>query len=239
MPVIDLMGGKVVRGIGGVRHSYRPIESRLCGCADPGEVAAALVSHFSFTDVYVADLDAIVERSPQVDCWRRIAASGMRLHLDAGLATLAACREAIAALGAENLASLIVGLETLERWSDLREVASELGDAATFSLDLRHGRPLRIVGGAISAEEIAENAIECGVRRMVLLDLAQVGQGRGTGTETLCRELASQYPGIEWITGGGVATRGEIAGQLAIGARRVLVSSALHQDEKILIAADE
>lgn len=234
--MIDLQGGVVVRGVGGLRHQYRPIESRLCDGAEPGEIAAALKAEFGFDDIYVADLDAIQRRPPQYDAWRQIAAAGLRLHLDAGLATLHDCRQAAERLGRPHVASLVVGLETLQSWEELREVAVEFGEAVTFSLDLRHGRPLKIVGGTLHPAEIAEKALDCGVGRIVLLDLAQVGQGRGTGTEGLCRDLSAQFPATEWITGGGIGTLEEIAGQLAIGARRILVCSALHQDEKIFIS---
>ncbi|TWT39530.1 1-(5-phosphoribosyl)-5-[(5-phosphoribosylamino)methylideneamino] imidazole-4-carboxamide isomerase [Blastopirellula retiformator] len=228
-----------MRGVGGVRNRYRPIESRLCSSADPGDVAAAMASRFGFRDIYVADLDAIVDQSPQWESWRKITGAGLQLHLDAHLAFANDCQRVLDVLGEEGIASLIVGLETLGRWEDLREIANAFGGRATFSLDLRHGRPLKIVGGAIRAEEIAEKAVDCGVRRVVLLDLVQVGEGRGTGTETLCRELASQYEEIEWITGGGIRSLKEIAWQRTIGASRVLVSSALHQDEKILMGSGE
>ncbi|PQO30106.1 hisA/hisF family protein [Blastopirellula marina] len=236
LPVIDLKEGVVVRGVGGVRNRYRPIQSRLCDGAEPGEVAAALKREFSFVDIYVADLDAIQDSRPQQEAWREIAAAGLRLHLDAGLASLDDCRQAAERLGRENVASLVVGLETLQRWEDLREIVAEFGDAATFSLDLRHGRPLKIVGGTLRPEEIAEKAYQCGIRRIVLLDLAHVGQGRGTGTEGLCRDLSAQFPAVEWITGGGIRSLEEVAGQLALGACRILVCSALHQDEKIFIS---
>ncbi|EAQ78095.1 phosphoribosylformimino-5-aminoimidazole carboxamide ribotide isomerase related protein [Blastopirellula marina DSM 3645] len=235
LPVIDLKDRHVVRGVGGLRRRYRPIESKLCASSKPGDVAAAMVTAYSFEDAYVADLDAILDGRPQVEDWRKIAEAGLRLHLDAGLATLADCQRVIEVLARENVASVIVGLETLRRWEDLEQIAAEFGDDVTFSLDLRHGRPLRIVGAAIRPEEVAQRAFECGVRRIVLLDLAHIGQGRGTGTEMLCRELSTQLAGVEWITGGGMQTSADIAAQLAIGASRVLVSSALHEDEKILM----
>ncbi|UUO07905.1 HisA/HisF-related TIM barrel protein [Blastopirellula sp. J2-11] len=236
LPVIDLKDRHVVRGVGGLRHRYRPIESRLCASSEPGDIAAAMVAAYSFRDAYVADLDAILDGRPQVEDWRKIAQAGLRLHLDAGLATLADCQRVIEALEPESVASLIVGLETLQRWEDLGQITAEFGESVTFSLDLRHGRPLRIVGAAIRPEEIAQRAFDCGARRMVLLDLAHVGQGRGTGTEMLCRELSTQLTGVEWVTGGGIRTLADIETQVSLGAARVLVSSALHEDEKILMA---
>ncbi|MFI4876732.1 MAG: HisA/HisF-related TIM barrel protein [Blastopirellula sp. JB062] len=232
LPVIDLKEGEVVRGVGGLRYRYRAIESALCASSDPCAIAAALVKAYAFADVYVADLDAILESRPSCEDWRKIAAAGMRLHLDAGLATLDDCNRAIDQLGIESLASLIIGLETLKRWEDLDRISAHWGDLVTFSLDLRHGRPLRVVGAAVDASEIALRAFDAGVRRMVLLDLAQVGRRQGTGTEGLCRELSRRLPGVEWITGGGMQSQADVAKQLAIGVSRVLVSTALHEEEK-------
>jgi hypothetical protein len=41
LPVLDLMNGVVVRGVGGRRSEYRPVASRLAVSADPADVAAA------------------------------------------------------------------------------------------------------------------------------------------------------------------------------------------------------
>ncbi|HEV7223801.1 MAG TPA: hypothetical protein VGN42_13930, partial [Pirellulales bacterium] len=57
IPVIDLMGGLVVRGVGGRRHEYRPIESRLCAGANPAAIARALREQFAIDEIYLAELD--------------------------------------------------------------------------------------------------------------------------------------------------------------------------------------
>ncbi|MFM8221178.1 MAG: nickel transporter, partial [Planctomycetaceae bacterium] len=42
IPVLDLLGGVVVRGVAGQRDSYRPIVSQLVDGAEPLAVARAL-----------------------------------------------------------------------------------------------------------------------------------------------------------------------------------------------------
>src|SRR5262249_52086733 len=59
VPVLDLKGGVVVRGVGGRRREYRPVVSRLVGSCAPADVAAAFAHHFGLRELYVADLDAI------------------------------------------------------------------------------------------------------------------------------------------------------------------------------------
>ena len=59
IPVIDLMGGQVVRARMGDRASYRPLESPLSPTSDPVDVVRGLLGVFPFPTLYVADLDAI------------------------------------------------------------------------------------------------------------------------------------------------------------------------------------
>src|SRR5688572_18574193 len=91
IPVIDLMNGQVVRGIGGKRSEYQPIKSQIATDAQPATVARAFVEHFGFDTAYVADLDAIQGRPPNLIAWKEIHAAGLKLWLDAGIGTPQAC----------------------------------------------------------------------------------------------------------------------------------------------------
>src|SRR5436189_130791 len=125
--VIDLMGRTAVRAVGGRRHDYRPVVSRLCSSPDPVEVARGY-RRLGLAELYVADLDAVA----------------------------------------------------------------------------------------------------LGVRRLLVLDLARVGMGRGTGTESLCAELAAAHPEVQVACGGGVRCRDDLVRLRDGGVRSVLLASALH-----------
>ena len=71
-------------------------------------------------------------------------------------------------------------------------------------------------------------AIAVGVTRLIVLDLARVGGGAGTGTDDLCREIASTYPHVDVIAGGGIAGPADLRRLAAAGVRGALVASALH-----------
>src|SRR4051812_35568829 len=86
LPVLDLKGGAVVRGIAGRRSEYRPIESRLCGDASVRGVAGALKTTFGFDECYVADLDAIGGAEPAWALYDAARSEGFRLWIDAGIA---------------------------------------------------------------------------------------------------------------------------------------------------------
>jgi phosphoribosylformimino-5-aminoimidazole carboxamide ribotide isomerase len=87
LPVLDLMGGRVVHGVGGRRHEYRPIVSRWTTSSDSLSVARALQDAFGFRRFYVAELDAITSGQVRCDSVRSLASAGFELIVDAGVRT--------------------------------------------------------------------------------------------------------------------------------------------------------
>ena len=71
-------------------------------------------------------------------------------------------------------------------------VAALAGERMVFSLDLRGGVPLT---GGEDAWAVASEAVARGARRVLVLDLARVGEGGGVGTEALCARLTATHPG--------------------------------------------
>src|ERR1043166_3958675 len=88
VPVIDLMGGVVVRGIAGRCDEYRPIVSQLIASSQPIAVARAFREHFGLSEVYVADLDAIGGGEPAFAIYAALHTDGFRLSVDAGVRTV-------------------------------------------------------------------------------------------------------------------------------------------------------
>jgi phosphoribosylformimino-5-aminoimidazole carboxamide ribotide isomerase len=226
LPVLDVMRGEVVRGVGGRRHEYRPIASRLTASSRPLDVAQAIRKHFGLGEFYLADLDAISGGEPVWPLFALLREQGFRLWVDAGVREMTcACQCAVA-----GVESIVVGLETVVGPPALAEIVQALGERVVFSLDLRHGEPLgeRNAWEGRDAWSIAAQAVRLGVRRLLVLDLACVGLGGGTGTRELCARLCAAYPDIEISAGGGVRNRGDLEELRDCGVRAVLVASALH-----------
>jgi len=187
IPVLDVMNGVVVRGVGGRRHEYQPIVSRLTTSTDPVEVARALINAFHPRELYMADLDALGGASPAFEVYRRIRELGISLWVDAGV------RDAIAAKQILDVGcDVVAGLETVPRPGELAEIVTAVGsDRVVFSLDLKNGVPIRewpdIRGGEIPILPAAHGqdrnpvptAVACGTTRLIVLDLARVGVGAG------------------------------------------------------------
>jgi phosphoribosylformimino-5-aminoimidazole carboxamide ribotide isomerase len=226
LAVLDLMHGQVVRGVAGRRHEYRPIVSRLTTSADPCDVARALRDHFGLADLYVADLDAIGGAPPAVGVFAALAGLGFTLAVDAGLR---AARDA-AALLAAGVTTIVAGLETLAGPHVVHELVKQIGaEQLVFSLDLKDGQPRALSPSwKGSAWDIAGQAVDLGVRSLLILDLARVGTSSGTGTEELCSQLAATFPHVAVLAGGGIRDRDDLDRLRSSGVKGVLVASALH-----------
>jgi phosphoribosylformimino-5-aminoimidazole carboxamide ribotide isomerase len=238
IPVIDLLGGQVVRGLAGQRELYRPIKSQIAADAQPATVARAFVEQLGLASAYVADLDAIAcaaidDQPPFVAAYQRIAEAGLALWLDAGIGTPARARQVRGAVQSAGLdPDYVIGLETLPAERELATIAQELGRERTiFSLDLKDGRPLAQAPRWSVADpaEIVLGVLASGISRLIVLDLADVGMQAGTGTLTLCRRIRVAYgAAIELIAGGGVRGLADLAALADAGCDAALVASALH-----------
>jgi phosphoribosylformimino-5-aminoimidazole carboxamide ribotide isomerase len=223
IPVLDVMNGVVVRGVGGRRSEYRPIVSRLISSAAPLAVARALVGSFHPRELYLADLDAIAGTKPALALYRGVIELGIRVWVDAGVRDPDGAKR-VAAVGC----NVVAGLETVPSPAVLAEIVAAVeADRVVFSLDLRDGLPLRDWGEQ-SPLAVAATAVRSGITRLIVLDLAHVGRGTGTGTDELCREIALTYSHVEVIAGGGIAGPEDLKRLAAGGVKAVLVASALH-----------
>jgi phosphoribosylformimino-5-aminoimidazole carboxamide ribotide isomerase len=226
LPVLDVMGGVVVRGVGGRRHEYRPVVSRLTPSIFPVTVAEAFRDCLGCAELYLADLDAISGGDPAWHLYQELRRRGFTLWLDAGVRDAAGAR-ALAAVGVEGV---VVGLETVRGPAELAAACADLGERVIFSLDLKGSEPLGdlSVWQRSDARGIAGQAVALGVRRLLVLDLVRVGEGGGLGTEALCAALAADHPGVELAAGGGVRGLDDLLRLHDSGVAAALVASALH-----------
>jgi phosphoribosylformimino-5-aminoimidazole carboxamide ribotide isomerase len=233
IPVLDLKAGRAVHAVAGQRAYYQPVQSILHASSDPLDLAAALRELLGLRTLYLADLDAIAGNAPHVALYQKLISSGFYLIVDAGLRNL---RSAARLLALDRASSAIVaGLETLESPGALAEIAHELGPGRTiFSLDLDEGRPrkpARSTWKSNDSLELASEAIECGVRHVLLIDLARVGTGRGSGTKGLIAQIRASHPEVRVSAGGGISGIAEVLDLKNTGASAVLVASALHDGQ--------
>lgn len=224
IPVIDILRGEVVRGVGGRRSEYRPVVSRITSSTVPVDVARAMLAMVEASDLYVADLDALGGQMPSFDFYRELSALGARVWVDAGVTHSLLARQLVDA----NV-DCVAGLETIGSPDDLRQIIDTIGvDRLVFSLDLRGGAPLRHWGDQSSPIELIDTVMGLGIKRLILLDLARVGMQSGAGTEELCRAVRNAYPAATIVGGGGVRGMDDLRRLREAGASAALVASAIH-----------
>jgi phosphoribosylformimino-5-aminoimidazole carboxamide ribotide isomerase len=234
IPVLDISQGQAVHARGGIRAAYTPVRSVLA----PEQAGDALLLARRYRErvgaraCYVADLDALGGRPRQLALLRQLAdpvlGFGPGLLVDAAVTDAAGAREVLAA-GAETV---VVALETLSGAAALPELLAGVGpDRLVLSLDLRDGRPLLKPGagwpGRSDPAGVTATAVKLGLRRLLLLDLARVGQDAGPALEVL-DALRLQQPSLEMLVGGGVRGADDLSALAGRGIGGVLVATALH-----------
>jgi len=234
IPVLDLRGGRAVHARGGDRAHYAPLVSHVAPTAAPGDALAIAAAYGALgaRSIYVADLDAIEGRAPQVALVAAcsLAASehgGARIWIDAGISAVADVARWIAVPGVERI---IIGLESLATMDAVADVVGAVQPVpVAFSVDLRNGVPLARDAGLRGASpiDLAQAAVRAGAVSVVLLDLARVGSGGGVD-ERLAQRVAEGVAPTELVVGGGVQDIGAVRRLAALGVHGVLVGSALH-----------
>jgi phosphoribosylformimino-5-aminoimidazole carboxamide ribotide isomerase len=227
LPVLDVMGGRVVRGVAGRRQEYQPVKSVLTESCDGFEVARAIRSRFGLSAIYLADLDAILQGTPNLDILRALSEAGFMLTVDAGL-RCAADASGIVAAGARQL---VAGLETLKGPGELSRLVEQFGPSrVVFSLDLRDGEPLgdRTAWKNAGPIGLADQATQAGCSRFIVLDLAHVGTDGGMQALPLCAEIRRRWPSATIVTGGGIRGIDDLRRVDRTIVDGVLIASALH-----------
>ena len=223
IPVVDLMGGQVVRARMGDRASYRPLESPLASTSDAVAVVRGLLAVYPFPTLYVADLNAIQSNGDNFATLRRIRAEfpGLQMWVDNGAADPAALEALIGA----DLGVPVIGSESQR---DSKLIAEHRGSRrVVLSLDFR--------GDAFQgpSEILAEP--ELWPRRIIVMTLARVGSGAGPDLARLAA-IRSMASGCEIYAAGGVRDAADLSALKAAGASGALIATAIH--ERRIVGAD-
>jgi phosphoribosylformimino-5-aminoimidazole carboxamide ribotide isomerase len=229
--VLDLRGGRAVHARAGARDRYSAVQSAAGWPIDPGNVrtlAEVYTDVLGISEIYAADLDAILDRQPQDDVTRDLASMPAPLWLDAGVRSVDDAKRAVA-LGASRV---IVGLETLPSFEMLSQICGAIGnERVVFSLDMRDGQPMVADGvqlpDTLSPENIARTAAASGAGTLIAIDVARVGTGRGLDVELLKRVRAAA-PSVNLIAGGGVREWHDLVDVATAGCIGALLATALH-----------
>jgi phosphoribosylformimino-5-aminoimidazole carboxamide ribotide isomerase len=227
---MDVLNSKVVHAVKGNRQEYQPLRSVLTNSVNPLEVAAVFKRQ-GFSDLYLADLDAILGNRPNFDLYRGLVEMGFNFIVDAGVTELETAKR----LCACGVSKVIVGTETLTSIEFVTEAVKQLGAKHILvSLDMKANKILTHPNFDSSTEifELLKQFCVRGLSEFILLDLSRVGSSEGVNIGLLKQILTVLKKDCE--SGGGVYVGGGIQGiddlfnLKELNVLGVLLATALH-----------
>lgn len=215
IPVIDILGGVVVRAKAGERQHYRPVISSLCNSANPFFITEALLGLYPFNTFYIADLDAIMGLGDNMVTIRQLQQQFPKINfwVDAGMKQVNQLQTLqqlglTGVIGSENMTSF-------EQYQALQAIENK----AILSLDFDK---TGFMGNAALLEQR-----EQWPERLIVMTLAKVGSYEGLDLDRL--ETLKKQAGDRSVYAAG-GTR-NIADLRALASKKLagaLVASALH-----------
>jgi len=227
IPVIDLLNGVVVHAKKGLRQHYQPIQSQLSASYQPLDVVKSLLDFYPFTQLYIADLNAIQKLNSSYTTNLEVIEAIQRqypkltLWLDAGISNrteldMWAKLKAKIVLGSENFAS--IG-NYLSLSSSIKNTTLSLD----FFVDGYHG----------PAELLTQH--EYWPQDVILMTLGNVGANSGVNKELLNR-MSENAEGFNLYAAGGVRNIDDLKLLKSMQINGALLATALHQRQ---ISADD
>ena len=202
IPVIDILNSQAVHAIKGEREKYKPLKSVLINDSNPTRIALKLKNDYLFNEFYIADLDAILQRKPNITILSKILdIPGVAVMIDPGIKT----EKNVEKYFKLNLKSLILGLETLRDLKVIKECL-KLFDTSKIvvSIDM-YNEVIQTNIKEIKNQDILEiirKIEDLGVVKIILLDLYKIGQKIG-GISALYLKIRELFSG-EILVGGGI-----------------------------------
>lgn len=225
IPVIDILNGAAVHAVKGRRSEYKPLQSVLTKSTNPLDVAEAF-KMLGFKELYVADLDAIIDCRDDFAQIKQITEKTvLSLLVDAGVTGI----ERAYRLMETGVAKLIIGTETLKSKTFVAEALQHFGsDHVVISLDLKDGKVLAQPSfyGPTEPLQLLKEFKSMGTSQVIVLDLSRVGSGEGVD---LCflKEVIDKT-GLKVYVGGGVRDIKDLIELRSIGVSGALIATALH-----------
>jgi phosphoribosylformimino-5-aminoimidazole carboxamide ribotide isomerase len=225
IPVIDVLNGIAVHGIRGERKHYQPLKSLLCNSADPLEIASTFES-LGFSSLYLADLDAILEKTANFNVYSQIVTkTTLDLMVDAGIAGISKARKVLET----GVSKIVIGSETLKSLDFVSQAISAFGkDKVIVSVDQKEGKMLSASETIASMDSVsfAQQLASLGVCQIILLDLDRVGTEYGINLSLMKTIL--ERTGVDVLVGGGIRSLQELEQLRTLSVSGALVATVLH-----------
>ncbi len=202
IPVVDILKSKVVHAVKGERNNYNPLISELFNTPNPIDVIESLIMKYGFNEIYIADLDSILKKVPNLELLSTICERfpKIKIILDPGITNL----KEIYLFSRIKLNKLILGMETIENLKVIEGALTALGkDHIIISIDMYNGKMLTKNKKLIKKNplDISSEMERLGVKEIIILDLFRIGQKIG-GIPEIYMKIRETFEG-NVLAGGG------------------------------------
>jgi len=226
IPVIDILNSQAVHAIKGEREKYKPLKSVLINDSNPIRIALKLKNKYLFNEFYIADLDAILQKKPNIAIISKILdIPGVEIMIDPGIKT----KKNVEKYFKLKIKSLILGLETLKDLKVITECLNQFDtNKIVVSVDMYNEVSQTNIKELKNQDilKVVDKIEDLGVVNIILLDLFKVGRKMG-GISALYLKIRQQFNG-EILIGGGTKNLQDIKDYKSNNFSGVLIGTALH-----------
>ncbi len=211
IPVIDIKSGVAVLARQGDRQSYRPLSTPLCHSCELEAVLNAYLSLYPFTQVYIADLDALMANGNNFSRINKLVKHHPQINfmIDG---------EPPNGVYAKSNITPVMGTESLNEHT-LKATKQQNHD---FILSLDFCAQDKLMGPIALYE-----SPHLWPKQLIIMSLALVGKNSGPDLTKL-QYYYNTYPQHQFIAAGGIRNKQDLMQIKAIGIQQALVASSLH-----------
>ena len=170
IPVIDILNSKAVHAVRGERAKYIPLETVFFKSSDPLEMIKTLKLKHNFEEIYLADLDAIINKNPNYEILSKLSElQDLNIILDPGILE----SKDILKYSKFNIEKLILGLETINSFEVIKDGLNYLNtEEIVISVDMFKGKIITKISELKNETplNIVLKLMNLGVREIILLD---------------------------------------------------------------------
>lgn len=215
IPVIDIKAGQVVLATQGQRQNYQPLSTPLCRSSQIDDVLNAYLSVFSFTSIYIADLDALMNTGNNHSLINSLFSRYPYLNfiIDSGSA-----KRLYKPLQTTQFTPVIATESIVEQ--DLADLKQGADNNFILSLDFS-------AQNTQMGEPHLYKSPGLWPKRLILMTLGLVGKNSGPDLIKLA-DYHHNYPEHDFIAAGGVRHVKDLLQLKKTGIEIALVASALH-----------
>ncbi|NOQ14442.1 MAG: nickel transporter [Methyloprofundus sp.] len=211
IPVIDIKAGCAVLAQQGERKNYQALSTPLCTSSQLNDVIDAYLSLYAFAQIYIADLDALMQTGNN----QKLIYSAI-IHYPQ-LNFIIDCGSFQAYDTASNVTP-IIGTESVDKHT-LKDIKQQTNDFI-LSLDFcAQNKPM--------GDSALYQSPHLWPKQLIIMTLALVGKNNGPDLKKL-QHYYNDYPEYNFIAAGGIRHRQDLIQLKKIGIQQALVASALH-----------